>query len=99
MLYPSHFDSGFDGHPDPANDPYTFIKRGCEKTERLIKGSDAKMVPWIQGFDWRVKNFNEDYVLKQIKAVNDCGIKDYLVWNAGNNYTVTYSALGPKSRK
>ncbi len=93
MLYPSHFDSGFDGHPDPANDPYTFIKRGCEKTSALIKGSDAKMVPWIQGFTWRVDDFNEDYILKQVKAAKDCGIQDYLVWNAGNNYTVTYGAL------
>ncbi|MFA5103818.1 MAG: putative glycoside hydrolase [Candidatus Margulisiibacteriota bacterium] len=93
MLYPSHFDSGFDGHPDPANDPYTFIKRGCEKTSKLMEGSDAKMVPWIQGFTWRVKDFNEDYVLTQIKAAKDCGIQNYLVWNAGNNYTVTYGAL------
>lgn len=99
MLYPSHFDSGFDGHPDPANDPYTFIKRGCEKTSRLIDGSDAKIVPWIQGFDWRVKDFSEDYVLKQINAAKDCGIQNYLVWNAGNNYTVTYSALGLKQQQ
>ncbi len=93
MLYPSHFDSGFDGHPDPANDPYLFIKRGAEKTEKLIAGSGAKLVPWIQGFTWRIKNFDEKYILEQLRALKDCGIDNYLVWNAGNNYTVTYGAL------
>ena len=93
MLYPSHFDSGFDGHPDPANDPYLFIKRGTEKTAKLISGSGAKLVPWIQGFSWRVRDFNEDYILEQLRALKDCGIDDFLVWNAGNNYTVTYGAL------
>jgi len=93
MLYPSHFDKGFDGYKSPVNEPYLFIKRGCEKTAVLLKGSGAKMTPWIQGFDWRVKDFNEDYVLKQLKAVKDCGISGFLVWNAGNKYSVTYSAL------
>lgn len=93
MLYPSHFDSGFDNHPAPANDPYLFMKRGTEKTQKLLKGVDVKIVPWIQGFRWRVKNFNEKYVLDQIKAIEESGLKDFLVWNAGNDYTVTYSAL------
>ncbi len=95
MLYPSHFDSGFDGHPDPANDPYLFIKRGTEKTEKLIAGSGTKLVPWIQGFTWRVKNFDENYILEQVRALKDCGVNDFLVWNAGNNYSVTYKALNP----
>jgi len=93
MLYPSHFDSGFDGHRNPANAPYLFIKRGTEKTERMIMGSGAKLVPWIQGFGWRVKDFDEEYILEQLRALKDCGIDSYLVWNAGNNYTVTYGAL------
>lgn len=96
MLYPSHFDSGFAGHPDPANDPYRFVKDGIEKAAALIKGSDAKQVPWIQGFDYRVRNFNEDYILKQKKAVEDCGLSSFLVWNAGNRYSVTYKALSGK---
>ncbi len=93
MLYPSHFDSGFDGHKDPANDPYLFMKRGIEKTKKLIEVKDTKILPWIQGFEWRVKNFNEQYILDQIRAVNECGLKDFLVWNAGNNYTTTFNAL------
>ncbi len=93
MLYPSHFDSGFDGCKSPVDEPYVFMKRGAEKTLNLMEGSDAKMVAWIQGFDWRVKNFDENYVLQQKKALNDLGISSFLVWNAGNRYSVTYSAL------
>jgi hypothetical protein len=96
MLYPSHFDKGFDGYKSPVDEPYLFIKRGCEKTAVLLQGSGAKMTPWIQGFDWRVKDFNKDYVLKQLKAVKDCGISGFLVWNAGNRYSITYSALSSK---
>ncbi|MCX5749545.1 MAG: polysaccharide deacetylase family protein [Candidatus Saganbacteria bacterium] len=93
MLYPSHFDRGFDGYQNPVDEPYLFIKRGCEKSLKLIEGADAKLVPWIQGFDWRVKNFSENYVLMQKKALDDLKIRSFLVWNAGNKYSITYSAL------
>ena len=96
MLYPSHFDSGFDGCKSPVDEPYVFMKRGTEKTLKIMEGSDAKIVPWIQGFDWRVKNFDENYILQQKKALNDLGINSFLVWNAGNRYSVTYSALSKK---
>jgi len=93
MLYPSHFDNGFDGFSNPSNEPYTFMRNGTEKTIKIVKGTDAKIVPWIQGFSYRVKNFDEKYINEQIRGLKDCGISNYLVWNAGNNYTVTYSAL------
>ncbi len=93
MLYPSHFAPGFDGHANPANEPYLFINDGCKKTMELCKGSDAKIIPWIQGFKWRVPGFNEKYITEQIRGAKDAGIDSYIVWNAGNNYEVTYSAL------
>lgn len=97
MLYPSHFDSGFDGHKDPAHEPYFFINEGIKRTRELIKGNDTKIIPWIQGFDYRVPDFDENYVLQQKKAAHDCGVDSFLVWNAGNRYDITYKALENKT--
>lgn len=93
MLYPSHFDSGFNGYKNPANEPYHFVKEGCIRVKEMVKNEEVKIIPWIQGFKWRVKNFNEDYILQQKKAAEDCGINSFLVWNAGNNYEITFKAL------
>ena len=53
MVYPSHFEEGFQGLPGDPNDlPYETI----ELSIRLGSGQDArmelKMRPWLQDFDW-----------------------------------------------
>ena len=93
MLYPSHFDFGFDGHKNPADSPYYFINTGLKKTLKLTEGSGVKIIPWLQGFGYRVKNFNENYILEQRRAVEDLGLKNFLVWDANNRYEVAFKAL------
>jgi hypothetical protein len=93
MLYPSHFDKGFEGYKNPADEPYYFMHEGCRRVVREVKDSNIKVIPWIQGFKLRATNFNEDYILKQKKALEDVGLKSFLVWNAGNDYSVTWNAF------
>lgn len=86
MLYPSHFHPGFDGFSWPGEKPYYFVSQGVEKTLRKIKGTNCKLVPWIQGFDMATQNFGKGYIKEQIDACTDLGVKNYLIWNAGNRY-------------
>ncbi|MBN1501515.1 MAG: hypothetical protein JW982_15250 [Spirochaetes bacterium] len=92
MLYPSHFDNNFRGHSNPADYPYYFISEGNKKVSALA-GNETVIRPWLQAFNLRVTNYNEDYILQQIKAADDTSSGGYLFWNAGNSYDVVYRAL------
>lgn len=91
MLYPSHFNDDFDGYARPGDNPYYFINEGCKKVMELAKG--RKVRPWLQAFRWRVSNYNEGYIIKQVKAVKDAGAYGYLFWNASNDYRVVLRAM------
>jgi hypothetical protein len=92
MLYPSHFDNDFDGYARPANNPYYFIARGCEKVRQLA-GKRVIIRPWLQAFKWRVSAYNKNYILKQVKASNDSGAHGYLFWSASNKYETVFDAM------
>lgn len=92
MLYPSHFNDNFEGHPRPGDAPYYFIKRGT-KLVRSRAGESSLIRPWLQAFGWRVSRYDEDYIRKQIKACRDSGAHGYLFWNAKNDYRVVFRAM------
>lgn len=91
MLYPSHFNDNFNGFTNPGDEPYHFIYTGCVKTDSLANGKIIR--PWLQAFNWRVSNYNEDYILKQIIASREAGAYGYLFWNSSNNYDIVYKAM------
>ncbi len=92
MLYPSHFNDNFDGYSKPGNNPYYFIYEGCRKVAAMA-GRPIVVRPWLQAFRWRVSNYNEQYIVDQIKAARDAGAKGYLFWNASNDYATVLRAL------
>lgn len=47
-----------------------------------------KLRPWLQGWDAGPEEIRE-----QIRGVYDAGICGFQVWNAGNSYSQTYSAM------
>jgi hypothetical protein len=96
MLYPSHFHRGYDGYANPGSEPYYFINAGVKKTKEILSEEAVTIVPWIQGFDMCSPNFGPDYILQQVKACQDEKVEGFLVWNAGNRYDVTFSALRKK---
>lgn len=93
MLYPSHFHAGYDGFANPGSYPYYFMHSGLKKTQEILSSEAVTIVPWVQGFNLRSPNYGPGYILEQIKAANDLGIKHYLIWNARNVYDTAFSAL------
>jgi len=85
MLYPSHFNDGFDGFKKPGDNPYHFIFVGCKKVKELA-GDKVIIRPWLQAFRWNISVYNTAYINEQIRASNDSGAYGYLFWNASNRY-------------
>ncbi len=92
MLYPSHFHRGWGGIANPADEPYRFYHEGIQKfRQRSYPGVVIR--PWLQAFKWRVTRYDENYIREQIRGSNDAGGVGWMMWNAGNDYDVVYSAL------
>lgn len=102
MIYPSHWTSYF-GIAKPDLEPYRlvteYVKAEKEKLSKLEKPPVSR--PWIQDFtaSWlgagNYKSYGVAEIEAQIKALNEQGITEFLIWDAGNSYTegVDYTPL------
>lgn len=94
MIYPSHWTSYF-GIVKPDLEPYRLV-------QEYAKVENAKLAelenpptsrPWIQDFTasylgaGNYKVYGKQEVEDQIRALNEAGIDEFLLWNAGNSYT------------
>lgn len=94
MIYPSHWTSYF-GIPFPDKEPYRLVTEYAKVETDLLAGLKEAPIsrPWIQDFEapWLYSGPTMKYgkaeVEAQIKALNENGIDEYLLWNAGNTYT------------
>lgn len=93
MMYPSHYANGTYGLPVPDAYPYETIYQCTKDSINRNKNIEtpATIRPWIQDFTapWvpgHIK-YGAKQVELQIKALEENGIKEYLLWNAGNTYS------------
>jgi len=96
MVYPSHYSTGWFKQQTPDKAPYETIKGSMLDThDKLEPLGHYKPVirPWIQDFtaSWLGKGnyipYGKQEVEAQIQALQDTGVDEYLLWNAGNRYT------------
>ncbi|MBP1933761.1 putative glycoside hydrolase [Ammoniphilus resinae] len=95
MIYPSHWGNGYFNIAKPDLKPYQliqeYVKMEKEKMNKIENPPISR--PWIQDFTatWLGKGnyipYGKREVEAQIKALNEGGIKEFLLWNAGNSYT------------
>lgn len=94
MIYPSHWTSYF-GIAKPDLEPYKLVAEYAKvENEVLGKLEDPPVSrPWLQDFTasylgaGNYKRYGKAEVEAQIKALQDNGINEYLLWNAGNTYS------------
>lgn len=93
MMYPSHYANNTYGLPVPDAYPYETIYHSTKDSvarNRNIK-TPAAVRPWIQDFTagWVTGHikYSDKQVEQQIKALEENGVKEYLLWNAGNSYS------------
>lgn len=94
MKYPSHYGNGAYGIAVPDAQPYKTIYYSTRDSVNRNENIDHPAVirPWIQAFTAKwVKGhitYGEKQIKEQIKAMNDLGVTEYLLWNPSNNYTI-----------
>lgn len=81
MVYPSHFAKGEYRIPDPSKAPYEIVHKSLADYKRRIPKTPIR--PWLQDFF----HYTAKDVRAQIKATEDLGYPEFLIWNAGNKYT------------
>ena len=94
MIYPSHWTSYF-GIAKPDLEPYKLVAEYAKIENDILGKLENQPVsrPWLQDFSapWlgagNYLNYGKAEVEAQIKALNDNGIDEYLLWNAGNKYS------------
>jgi|SRR5690625_487941 len=95
MIYPSHWTEGYFDIELPDREPYQVVTKYAQvENEVLAQLEDPPTSrPWIQDFEapWlyndSVKTYGKEEVEAQIKALNEQGIEEFLVWNPSNVYT------------
>jgi hypothetical protein len=93
MIYPSHFHKNWNNlknsHTMPYETIYQSTKMGLDRISAKFGTSTAMgtMRPWLQDFSIFGVVYNAPEVKAQIKALEDLGVKSYILWNASNRYT------------
>lgn len=102
MIYPSHWTSYF-GIAKPDLQPYRLVTEYAKVENEKLNAIPNRPIsrPWLQDFtaSYLGRGNYIDYgkveVEAQIKALNENGIKEFLLWDAANTYTtgVDYTPL------
>ena len=93
MIYPSHFYGPFQGIADPGGQPFLLVSETCRRFSTILNDSNVALRPWIQAFPFRARNFNEEYILEELRALDQSESQGWLLWSAGNAYDVVWKAL------
>lgn len=94
MIYPSHWTPYF-GIAKPDLEPYKLVQEYAKAENATLAKLESPPIsrPWIQDFTasylgaGNYKVYGKAEVEAQIRALNEAGIKEYLLWNAGNRYS------------
>jgi len=87
MVYPSHFGPGELDIRNPAAAPGDIVSRALGDFNRVLRGQDTDIVPWLQDFTQNHRPYTLDDVRAQIGAAQRRGAEGYLLWNSGALYT------------
>ncbi|WP_176719854.1 putative glycoside hydrolase [Desulfuribacillus alkaliarsenatis] len=95
MIYPSHWGFNYFGIPRPDLEPYRLVKEYIIRENEVLAAMDNPPIsrPWIQDFTasylgaGNFKVYGAKEVEDQIRALNENGVWEYLLWNAGNRYS------------
>ncbi len=95
MIYPSHWGNGSFGVSNPDLQPYDVIYGYMQlENDRLSSVNPSPISrPWLQDFtayylgSGNYQEYGSKQVREQINALEDSGVKEYLLWNAQTTYS------------
>ncbi|MHB9148742.1 MAG: putative glycoside hydrolase [Thermoleophilia bacterium] len=86
MIYPSHYEPGSYNIEDPNSSPYETITNAMADSGRRLSGSGAIVRPWLQDFSLGDVTYGVEEVKAQIKAVEDQGYTEWILWDPSVKY-------------
>ncbi|QBI20187.1 hypothetical protein ER308_11840 [Egibacter rhizosphaerae] len=86
MVYPSHWAPGEYGIDDPDGQPYDIVRASLEDFLEITGDRRARVVPWLQDFSMG-QTYGPDEVRAQIDAAADLDVEEWILWDAGVDYT------------
>lgn len=96
MIYPSHWSPGDFGLEAPDTEPYKTVNRYIQKENNILDSLGKQKPisrPWIQDFtasylgEGNYKEYDAKALSDQVQSLKDNGVNEFLLWNAGNDYT------------
>jgi len=88
MVYPSHYASGSYGLQNPNASPYETVSAAMKETVKRLAGTGAMGRPWLQDFSLYGVTYGVEKVKAEIKAAEEQGFTEWLLWNPSVQYTV-----------
>ena len=92
MLYPSHFSRNFKNEETENWRNYWIYHDSAKRASRMLPPG-TKVMPFVQSFEYRAKNFNADYVFSQMNGALSGGAHGFMIWNARSDYSICWRAL------
>jgi hypothetical protein len=87
MVYPSHFQDGFNGYAVPGAHPEVVAFGTKQAVDVLARAKSTAVVrPWIQAFPWHAPGYDASYVAREITQARAADGTGWLGWNAGGYY-------------
>ncbi|WP_277631208.1 putative glycoside hydrolase [Atopococcus tabaci] len=95
MIYPSHWGNGYFDIPKPDLEPYRLVDEYMKVENEVLANLENPPTsrPWLQDFTASYLGagnymvYDAAAVEAQIKALNDNGVNEFLLWDAANTYT------------
>jgi hypothetical protein len=100
MVYPSHYDKGYNGWPSPGDHP-EIVGIGTKAAAAQLEKVKATTVvrSWLQAFSWRTSIFGPKYVVDQAKSAETNGGVGWAMWSPACEYGAVYTGFPPKGSK
>ena len=91
MSYPSHYNKGYMGWPEPGDHP-EIIAIGNKAALEQLKPTGAKTIlrTWLQAFPMRTSNYGPAYVVAQAKHAEASGGVGWLMWSPACEYSAVW---------
>jgi LysM repeat protein len=100
MVYPSHYDKGYNGWEHPGDHP-EIVGMGTKAAVAQLKAAKADTVvrAWLQAFSWRTSIFGTKYVVDQANSAEKNGGTGWAMWSPACEYTAVYNGFPVKAVK
>ncbi len=98
MVYPSHYDAGYNGWEHPGDHPEIVGIGVKAAVAQLAKVKSTTVVrSWLQAFAWRTSIYGTKYVVDQAKSAEANGGIGWGMWSPSCEYSAVYNGFPVKT--